>query len=138
MGILELFGERLRIVSAIITVCVCSTYTGTALAAGEKEQDLTLYYSQWTKACIEARDKDLNGCMTAMEGRLDSGQTAVAVAVATRDGKPVLRIRLPLGMQLVHGTRIIVDSKPPRQAPYIGCTQDGCLSDYELTADLRA
>jgi len=137
MGILESLGNRPGIFS-IVTAVVFSAFSGAALAAAEKEQSFTLYYSQWTKACIEASDKDLGGCMTAMEGRNDAGKLAVAAIFATRAGKPVLRIRLPLGSQLVHGTRIIVDANPPRQAAYIGCTQDGCLSDYELTPELRA
>ncbi|MCK1396462.1 invasion associated locus B family protein [Bradyrhizobium sp. 1] len=120
-----------------IIACLCAG-SSVGLAAADKEPSFTLYYSQWTKACIEASDKDLGGCMTAMEARGEAGKFAVAAIFATRAGKPVLRIRLPLGSQLVHGTRIIVDANPPRQAPYIGCTQDGCLSEYELTPELRA
>ena len=45
---------------------------------------------------------------------------------------------LPLGMQLVHGTRIIVDSNPPLQGPYVICFQNGCMSDYEATPELIA
>jgi invasion protein IalB len=116
--------------------CLCAGST-TALAAADKDKQDELFYSEWTKACIEAPEKDLNGCMTAMEARDDASKLALAALSAMRDGQPVLRIRFPLGMQLVHGTRIIVDGKPPRQAPYVGCTQDGCLSDYELTAELR-
>ena len=47
-----------------------------------------------------------------------------------------LRVTLPLGMQLVHGTRIIVDNNPPLQSPYVICFANGCMSDYEATADL--
>ncbi len=45
---------------------------------------------------------------------------------------------LPLGMQLVHGTRIIVDSNAPLQSPYVICFQNGCMSDYEATPELIA
>ena len=45
---------------------------------------------------------------------------------------------LPLGMQLVHGTRIIVDSNAPLQGPYVICFQNGCMSDYEATPELIA
>ena len=41
-------------------------------------------------------------------------------------------------MQLVHGTRIIVDSNPPLQGPYVICFQNGCMSDYEATPELIA
>src|SRR3954471_126273 len=86
-----------------IIACLCAG-SSVGLAAADKEPSFTLYYSQWTKACIEASDKDLGGCMTAMEARGEAGKFAVAAIFATRAGKPVLRIRLPLGSQLVHGT----------------------------------
>jgi Invasion associated locus B (IalB) protein len=41
-------------------------------------------------------------------------------------------------MQLVHGTRIIVDSNQPQQAPYVICFQNGCMSDYEATPEVIA
>jgi Invasion associated locus B (IalB) protein len=47
-------------------------------------------------------------------------------------------VTLPLGMQLVHGTRVIVDSNPPMQSPYVICFANGCMSDYEVTPELLA
>jgi hypothetical protein len=41
-------------------------------------------------------------------------------------------------MQLIHGTRVIVDSNPPQQSPYVICFQNGCMSDYEATPELIA
>ena len=41
-------------------------------------------------------------------------------------------------MQLVHGTRVIVDSNAPQQSPYVICFQNGCMSDYEATPELIA
>src|SRR6476646_1439070 len=41
-------------------------------------------------------------------------------------------------MQLVHGTRIIVDNNPPMQSPYVICFANGCMSDYEATPELLA
>ena len=52
--------------------------------------------------------------------------------------KKLLRVTLPLGMQLVHGTRIIVDSNAPLKGPYVICFQNGCMSDYEATPELIA
>jgi hypothetical protein len=47
-------------------------------------------------------------------------------------------VTLPLGMQLVHGTRVIVDGNAPQQSPYVICFQNGCMSDYEATPELIA
>ncbi len=41
-------------------------------------------------------------------------------------------------MQLVHGTRVIVDNNAPQQSPYVICFQNGCMSDYEVTPELLA
>ena len=41
-------------------------------------------------------------------------------------------------MQLIHGTRVIVDNNPPAQSPYVICFQNGCMSDYEVTPELIA
>lgn len=120
-----------------IIACLCAT-SSRGFAAAENDKQVELFYSQWTRACIEAGNMDLNGCMTAVEGRADTGQPVIGAILAMRDRKPLLRVRLPLGMQIAHGTRIVVDNNAARQAPYIGCTKEaGCFSDYELTAALR-
>ena len=64
----------------------------------------------------------------------------VAAVIIEPEGEPkkILRVTLPLGMQLVHGTRIIVDNNPPQQSPYVICFANGCMSDYEATPELLA
>ena len=64
----------------------------------------------------------------------------IAAVIIEPEGEPkkILRVTLPLGMQLVHGTRVIVDSNPPTQSPYVICFQNGCMSDYEVTPELIA
>src|SRR5947208_2003202 len=72
--------------------------------------------------------------------------TALAIPVAGEAQTPpppaapkkILRVTLPLGMQLVHGTRVIVDSNAPMQSPYVICFANGCMSDYEVTPELLA
>ena len=50
--------------------------------------------------------------------------------------KKILRVTLPLGMQLVHGTRVIIDQNQPMTAPYVICFTNGCMADYEANADM--
>ena len=52
--------------------------------------------------------------------------------------KKILRVTLPLGMQLVHGTRVILDQNQPMTAPYVICFNNGCMADYEANAELIA
>jgi hypothetical protein len=50
--------------------------------------------------------------------------------------RKILRVTLPLGMQLVHGTRVIIDQNQPATAPYVICFTNGCMADYEANADM--
>ncbi len=56
------------------------------------------------------------------------------------DGEPrkILRVTLPLGMSLQPGTRVIVDQGQPMQGPYVICFNNGCMADYEASAELIA
>ncbi len=64
----------------------------------------------------------------------------IAAVIIEPEGEPkkILRVTLPLGMQLVHGTRVIVDGNAPAQSPYVICFANGCMSDYDVTPELLA
>lgn len=105
----------------------------------QQQQDVQLIYSPWTKFCLKGQDANAKQvCFTGKDGRIESGQPVVAAVIIEPEGEPkkVLRVTLPLGMQLVHGTRIIVDSNQPSQSPYVICFANGCMSDYDATADM--
>jgi invasion protein IalB len=104
--------------------------------AGDQVQ---LIYSPWTKFCLkgqEANPKQV--CFTGKDARIESGMPVIAAVLIEPEGEPkkILRVTLPLGMQLVHGTRVIVDQNPPLTAPYVICFTNGCMADYEATADM--
>jgi invasion protein IalB len=105
------------------------------------DQQVQLIYAPWTKFCLKGQDANAKQvCFTGKDGRIESGQPVVAAVIIEPEGEPkkVLRVTLPLGMLLVHGTRIIVDNNPPAQSPYVICFQNGCMSDYEATPELIA
>jgi invasion protein IalB len=98
-----------------------------------------LIYSPWTKFCLKGQEANAKQvCFTGKDARLESGMPVVAAVLIEPDGDPkkVLRVTLPLGMQITHGTRIIVDQGQPAQGPYVICFTNGCMADYEVTADL--
>ena len=112
-----------------------------AAAAQPPEQQVQLIYAPWTKFCLKGQDAGAKQvCFTGKDGRIESGQPVIAAVIIEPEGEPkkILRVTLPLGMQLVHGTRIIIDSNPPQQSPYVICFQNGCMSDYEATPELIA
>ena len=105
------------------------------------DQQVQLIYAPWTKFCLKGQDADAKQvCFTGKDGRIESGQPVIAAVIIEPEGEPkkILRVTLPLGMQLVHGTRVIVDSNPPMQSPYVICFANGCMSDYEVTPELLA
>ena len=115
---------------------------GAPAAAGQpQDQQVQLIYAPWTKFCLKGQDANAKQvCFTGKDGRIESGQPVVAAVIIEPEGEPkkILRVTLPLGMQLVHGTRVIVDNNPPQQSPYVICFANGCMSDYEVTPELLA
>jgi invasion protein IalB len=115
---------------------------GAPAAGGQPAADqVQLIYAPWTKFCLKGQDANAKQvCFTGKDGRIESGQPVIAAVIIEPEGEPkkILRVTLPLGMQLVHGTRVIVDGNPPAQAPYVICFQNGCMSDYDVTPELLA
>ena len=106
-----------------------------------QDQQVQLIYAPWTKFCLKGQDANAKQvCFTGKDGRIESGQPVIAAVIIEPEGEPkkILRVTLPLGMQLVHGTRVIVDNNPPQQSPYVICFANGCMSDYEVTPELLA
>ncbi len=109
--------------------------------AQQADQQVQLIYAPWTKFCLKGQDANAKQvCFTGKDGRIESGQPVIAAVMIEPEGEPkkILRVTLPLGMLLVHGTRIIVDNNPPAQSPYVICFANGCMSDYEVTPELLA
>jgi invasion protein IalB len=115
---------------------------GPAAAGGQpQDQQVQLIYAPWTKFCLKGQDANAKQvCFTGKDGRIESGQPVIAAVIIEPEGEPkkILRVTLPLGMQLVHGTRVIVDNNPPMQSAFVICFQNGCMSDYEVTPELLA
>ena len=110
-------------------------------APSRRADQVQLIYAPWTKFCLKGQDAGAKQvCFTGKDGRIESGQPVIAAVIIEPEGDPkkILRVTLPLGMQLVHGTRVIVDSNAPQQAPYVICFQNGCMSDYDVTPELIA
>ena len=107
---------------------------------GAPQEQVQLIYSPWTKFCLK-NDKDPSAkqvCFTGKDARIESGMPIIAAVLIEPEGEPkkILRVTLPLGMQLVHGTRVIIDQNQPMTAPYVICFTNGCMADYEANPDL--
>ena len=105
---------------------------------GQQDQ-VQLIYSPWTKFCLKSKDpQPKQVCFTGKDARIESGMPVVAAVLIEPQGDPkkILRVTLPLGMQLIHGTRVIIDQGTPMTAPYVICFTNGCMADYEATPQM--
>jgi invasion protein IalB len=107
---------------------------GAAAAQGQPQ----LMYSPWMKVC--GKGQDTNGkqvCVLTKDGRLENGMPVAIAQLFEPEGQPkMLRVTVPLGMQLQHGTRVIIDQEQPVNEPYKICFPVGCISDYPITDDV--
>lgn len=112
----------------------------TQAAAAPPQQQIQLVYSPWTKICgkdqQQANAKEV--CLVIKEARLETGQFVAGAVLVEPEGeqRKILRVTLPLGMQLQQGTRVIIDQGNPAQRPYVICFPNGCMSDYDADADM--
>jgi invasion protein IalB len=104
-----------------------------------------LIYSPWTKVCGKegqpnAPTAQKQVCFTIKEARLDTGQFVASAGLIELDGeqKKVLRVTLPLGLLLKHGTRMLVDSQNPMMGVYNFCLPNGCWADFDVNGDFVA
>jgi invasion protein IalB len=100
-----------------------------------------LIYSPWTKVCGKegqpnsTEQKEV--CFTIKEARLDTGQFVASAGLIELNGeqKKVLRVTLPLGLLLRHGTRMIIDAQQPMTGTYNFCLPNGCWADFEVNPE---
>jgi invasion protein IalB len=97
-----------------------------------------LMYSPWMKVCGKGQETNgKNVCVLTKDGRLENGMPVAIVQLFEPEGQAkMLRVTVPLGMQLQHGTRVIIDQGQPLNEPYKICFPVGCMSDYQVTDEL--
>ncbi|HZT27517.1 MAG TPA: invasion associated locus B family protein [Pseudolabrys sp.] len=97
-----------------------------------------LMYSPWMKVCGKGPDtNNKQVCVLTKDGRLENGMPVVVVQLFEPEGQPkMMRVTVPLGMQLQHGTRVIIDQGTPINEPYKICFPIGCVSDYPVSDDM--
>jgi invasion protein IalB len=97
-------------------------------------------HSRWAKFCGRDRNSPKDICLTVKEARLETGQFVAGAALIEQAGadKKLLRVTLPLGLQLMPGVRMFIDGDPPASGPYVLCLANGCMADFEVNADFVA
>jgi invasion protein IalB len=110
-----------------------------APGAPQAQEAPTLIYSPWAKFCGKGQDPGAKQvCFTGKDARTEAGLPVIAAALIEPEGEPkkILRVTLPSPVQLQFGTRVIVDQGQPQTGPFFTCFANGCMADYEATADM--
>ena len=99
-----------------------------------------IIFAPWTKFCLRSNPNAKEVCSTGRDGRNQAGQAVVAAVLIEPQGEPkkILRITLPLNMQLGYGTHILIDDGAPQAGTFLVCLANGCMSDFEATPELLA
>jgi invasion protein IalB len=102
----------------------------------QQQEQPQLIFSPWTKLCLKQNNAPnaKQVCFTRKEA-LESGTVVIGATLIESEGEvtKILRVTLPLGLQLAQGTRVIVDSNQPMTEPFGICLPDGCLADYNAS-----
>ena len=83
----------------------------------------------WEKSCNGATAPAERACFT-MRGITKSELFAGMMVIQPAAGEALLRMTLPLNVQLKTGMRVLVDQHEPIVAAYVFCGKDGCIADH--------
>jgi invasion protein IalB len=109
-------------------------------AAAGQPQQIPLVYSPWIKLCGKP-PQDPNGkdiCQTMKEAHMESGQFVAAAALIELDQKKILQLILPTRLLLPPGTRVVIDTNPLSEGPFVICSPEFCMAQHEYTDDVVA
>ena len=110
---------------------------GEQQAGGQQPDMPPIVFSPWTKFCGKDNNQTKDTCLTLREARLETGQFLAGAALIEQQGeeKKLIRVTLPLMMQLPPGARLVLDKEQPLTGRYIVCTPNGCMADFEVNAE---
>jgi invasion protein IalB len=99
-----------------------------------------LIYSPWMKFCLKSQDGGKQVCVTGREARSETGYPLTNVQLIEPEGEPkkILRVTVPMPVALQFGTRVLIDQGPANPGVYQTCFTNGCMSDFEASADFIA
>jgi invasion protein IalB len=110
------------------------------IATRGRQPDRPLTYTPWRKVCFKATQEAGSKmvCRTTMNGKWDTGQTAIRVDLIEREGDPVGRLQIFVspGSFLQPGIKLTVDRGSTMQVPYVICLTNGCVAGSVANAGL--
>jgi invasion protein IalB len=106
-----------------------ATPTGTEIAPRGQREVKDVTYGDWKKLCFKPGGaKTL--CRTSITGTFATGQVAVRVDIAEREGDATARLQVfsPVGMYLQKPVKLTIDQGKPYSVPYTWCLTNACIA----------
>ena len=118
-------------------------------AQGQAQQAPKFVYTPWVKVCRkdEAGAADKQICFTGTDARLETGMVVGNLVLVELEGdqkKSLLRISVPIAVQLPPGTRVVLDQGKDAgdimtgAYRYCGPNEPLCSADFEATPEIVA
>jgi invasion protein IalB len=127
----------MRCLAPLMAIVVAAIGFECVAATADESRPILVARSPWMKFCLKnGKTGFKTTCVTGNEVRSEADHSFLATVaiIEPEDGKKTLRVTFPLGMQVAHGTRLIIDREDPQRSPYVICFTSGCMSDYDASS----
>jgi invasion protein IalB len=116
---------------------VAAILVAARLSAATLTPQIQAFSEHWTKLCQRQQTKNsYQICIVGETRRVGATNFSAMLIEAASTAKKILRLTLPLGMDLRRGATVSIDHKWPINAPYSMCVVSGCVADFQVSSDL--
>jgi invasion protein IalB len=88
--------------------------------------------THWTKLCSEKAGMP-RICVVSESSSADSFAASAMLIEVDSTVRKLLRIIMPLGMDLRQGVSIVIDDRDRLTVPYLACEKRGCVGDFDAS-----
>jgi invasion protein IalB len=101
----------------------------TEIAPSGQREARKINYGDWQKICFKPGGAKMI-CRTSIEGKWDTGQTAVRIYLTEREGDSARRLQLflPIGLYVPAGVKLMVDKGAAYKIPFTFCLTNTCIA----------
>ena len=125
--------------TAMALVAFAGSFQGTAQAAeGEAPWSVNCADANNAETCQMQQTLFADQMVEGQQKRLGQLLSLTVLYAGEEARRPLLVMKLPLGVDLRPGMVLRIDNHEEVKAPYLRCTNDGCEVQVELTAELVA
>lgn len=110
-----------------------------AAGVSELRAQETTQFQDWVGVCNDLEEG--RRCEIRQVLNIETAEgagTILTASIARSEGRLLMQLLLPLGVDVRPGVVMAVDEGEERRAPFLTCIQSGCLSIFEVTDEWSA